>query len=93
MKSNIFKVDLNTVQTNILLMYIDRNKVQIKELQRRLQTVLKTDSVKASVRCSSLNWSCVRFVLYHEISDEDVQLVCDKIQLVIREYDEKWRSV
>ncbi|XP_074036047.1 uncharacterized protein isoform X1 [Leptinotarsa decemlineata] len=88
MKSNIFKVDRAKVQTNILLMYVDRNKVDIKELQRRLQTVLDTDSVRASVRCSSLKFDCVRFVLYHEITAEDVQLACDKIQLVIKEYDE-----
>ncbi|CAH2010728.1 unnamed protein product [Acanthoscelides obtectus] len=91
MKSNIFKADLSTVQTNIVIMYIDRTKVEIRELQRRLQTVLETDTVKASVRCSSLNWDCVRFVLYHEITSEDVQLVCEKIQLVISEYDEKFR--
>nr|CAI5860236.1 unnamed protein product [Callosobruchus analis] len=91
MKSTIFKVDLSTVQTNIVIMYVDRTKIEIRELQRRLQTVLETDQVKASVRCSSLNWDCVRFVLYHEITSEDVQLVCEKIQLVIREYDEKFR--
>ncbi|XP_018575365.1 probable low-specificity L-threonine aldolase 2 isoform X2 [Anoplophora glabripennis] len=91
MKSNIFKVDLATVQTNILLMYVDCSKVGIKELQRRLQTVLQTDSVKASVRCTSLNYNCVRFVLYWEITAEDVQLACEKIQLVIKEYDEKFK--
>lgn len=90
-KSSIFKVDLATVQTNILLMYVDCSKVVIKELQRRLQTVLQTDCVKASVRCTSLNYNCVRFVLYWEISAEDVQLACDKIQLVIKEYDEKFK--
>lgn len=87
MRSNLFKVDLATVQTNILLMYVDRSKVQIRELQRRLQTVLETDSVKASVRCTSLNANCVRFVLYHEVTSEDVELACQKIQLVIKEYD------
>lgn len=92
MKSNIFKVDLTTVQTNILLMYVDRSKVQIKDLQRRLQTVLQTDSVKASVRCTSLNFNCVRFVLYWEITDEDVQLACEKIQLVIKEYDDNSKN-
>ncbi|XP_074036045.1 uncharacterized protein [Leptinotarsa decemlineata] len=88
MKSNIFKVDLAKVQTNIILMYIDRSKVDLKQLQRRLQTVLDGDSVRASVRCSSLKSNCVRFVLYYEITAEDVQLACDKIQLVIKEYDE-----
>lgn len=91
MKSSIFKVDLATVQTNILLMYVDRTKVEIRELQRRLQTVLETDCVKASVRCSSLSFNCVRFVLYHEITGEDVELACQKIQLVIKEYDDKFK--
>lgn len=91
MKSNIFKVDLATVQTNILLMYLDRTKVEIRELQRRLQTVLETDSVKASVRCTSLNHNCVRFVFYHEVTSEDVELASQKIQLVIKEYDDKFK--
>ncbi|XP_030751929.1 probable low-specificity L-threonine aldolase 2 isoform X1 [Sitophilus oryzae] len=91
MHSNNFRVDLATVQTNILLMYINRNKIQIKELQRRLQTVLKTDSVKCSVRSMSLNYDCIRFTFYWEISDEDVQMACEKIQLVIKEYDDMLR--
>lgn len=91
MKSNLFKVDLASVQTNILLVYIDHTKVDIKELQRRLQTITKTDSVKVSVRCMSLNWNCIRFVLYWEINESDVNLAIEKIQLVIREYDEKFR--
>lgn len=91
MKSNFFKVDLATVQTNILLMSVDRSKVEIRELQRRLQTVLETDSVKVSVRCTSLNAKCVRFVLYHEVTSEDVELACQKIQLVIQEYDDKFK--
>lgn len=91
LKSNIFKVDLANVQTNILLMNVDHSKVEIRELQRRLQTVLETDFIKASVRCTSLSYNFVRFVLYHEITDEDVEIACQKIQLVIKEYDDKFR--
>lgn len=90
-KSSIFKVDLAHVQTNILLMYVDRSKVEIRELQRRLQTVLKTDSVKASVRCTSLSPTCVRFVFYWEITEEDVKMAIEKITLVIKEYDNHFR--
>ncbi|CAH0564411.1 unnamed protein product [Brassicogethes aeneus] len=90
-KSNIFKVDLAHLHTNILLMYVDHSKVEIRDLQRRLQTVLTTDSVKASVRCTSLNHNCVRFVLYWEIQKEDVDKAIEKITLVIREYDEMFR--
>lgn len=71
----------------MVLMYVDKTKIPLKDLQRRLQTVLKTDSVKCSVRCMSLNHDCVRFTLYWEITDEDIAMACDKIQLVIREYD------
>lgn len=90
-KSNLFKVDLSRIQSNILLVYFDRSKVPVKELQRRLQSVLDTDEVRASVRCSSLKDDCVRFVLYHEISEEDVRLAIKKILLVIREYDAKFQ--
>ncbi|XP_050308579.1 uncharacterized protein LOC126744989 isoform X2 [Anthonomus grandis grandis] len=88
MHSTNFKVDLQTVQTNIVLMYFDKTKITVQDLQRRLQTVLKTDRVKCSVRSMSLNHDCVRFTLYWGISDEDVTVACEKIQLVIREYDE-----
>ncbi|ENN70507.1 probable low-specificity L-threonine aldolase 2 isoform X2 [Dendroctonus ponderosae] len=89
--STNFHVDLQTVQTNMVLMYVDKTKIPIKDLQRRLQTVLKTDSVKCSVRCMSLNHDCVRFTLYWEITDEDIAMACDKIQLVIREYDKAFQ--
>jgi len=91
MASNNFRVDLQTVQTNMVLMYVDKSRISIKELQRRLQTVLKTDSVKCSVRCMSLNHDCVRFTLYWEVTDEDVALACDKIQMIIKEYDDMFK--
>ncbi|CAG9835939.1 unnamed protein product [Diabrotica balteata] len=91
MRSNLFKVQLTKVQTNIILVYIDRTKIDIKELQRRLQNVVAGDEVRASVRCSSLKNDCVRFVTYHEITDEDIALAIEKIRLVIREYDVKYQ--
>ncbi|XP_050508494.1 uncharacterized protein LOC114339167 isoform X1 [Diabrotica virgifera virgifera] len=91
MRSNLFKVQLSKVQTNIILVYIDRTKIDIKEFQRRLQNVVPGDEVRASVRCSSLKNDCVRFVTYHEISEEDISLAIEKIRLVIREYDVKYQ--
>ncbi|XP_072386375.1 uncharacterized protein [Diabrotica undecimpunctata] len=91
MRSNLFKVQLTKVQTNIILVYIDRTKIDIKEFQRRLQNVVAGDEVRASVRCSSLKNDCVRFVTYHEITDEDIALAIEKIRLVIREYDVKYQ--
>lgn len=91
MKSNLFKVDLASVETNILVVYVDRSKVDIKGLQKRLQMINKGDSVKVSVRCMSLNKDCIRFVLYWEIEESDVNAAIEKIQLVIREYDEKFK--
>ena len=92
MHSNNFKVDLNNVQTNMVLMSVNKARVQIKDLQRRLQTVLKTDTVKCSVRCMSLNHDCVRFTFYWEVTDEDVRMAVEKIQIVVREYDEMVKS-
>ncbi|RZC35739.1 low-specificity L-threonine aldolase 2, partial [Asbolus verrucosus] len=53
MKSSTFRVDLSTVQSNILMMYLDVSRITAKEVQYRLATVLESDTVKVSVKTSS----------------------------------------
>lgn len=89
-KSSIFKVDLSSVQTNILMVYLDETKVVADEVIKRLATVLETDDVKVSVRCGSRNFKCIRFVTYWEISDEDVKNAIQKIVFVINEFERKF---
>jgi threonine aldolase len=92
MKSKIFKVNLSTVQSNILMMYLDVSRVIAKEVQHRLASVLETDEIKVSVKASSRDSSFIRFVTYWEITDEDVKAAIKKIQYVIKEFDDKFNN-
>lgn len=83
----MFKVDLSSVQTNILLMHIDRSKVAVKEVIYRFAKVFKTDIVKVSVRASSLRPDCIRFVTYWQVTDEDIQDTIDRVTFVLKEFD------
>ncbi|XP_044252815.1 probable low-specificity L-threonine aldolase 2 isoform X1 [Tribolium madens] len=93
LKSDIFKVDLPSVHTNILMMYIDRSKVAVKEVIYRLAKVFKTDIVKVSVRASSIRPDCVRFVTYWQITDDDIRDTIDRITFVLKEFDDQFKSI
>ncbi|CAH1383075.1 hypothetical protein MTP99_007114 [Tenebrio molitor] len=92
LKSDIFKVDLPAVHTNILMMYIDRSRVAVKEVIYRFAKVFKTDIVKVSVRASSLRPDCIRFVTYWQITDEDVRDTIDRITFVIKEFENQLKA-
>lgn len=89
MNSKIIKVDLTSVQSNILMIYLDKSKVTAREFLTRAATVLDTDNVKVSIRGSSRDSGTVRLVLYWEITDEDVKAAIEKLQLIIHEFNSK----
>ncbi|XP_017768404.1 PREDICTED: probable low-specificity L-threonine aldolase 2 [Nicrophorus vespilloides] len=89
MKSDMVKVELNTVQTNILMVYLDSTKISATDFLQRLADVHENDTFKVNVRATTRDQSCVRFVLYHEITDEDVEMVVKKLELVILEIHAK----
>lgn len=82
MNSKILKVDLKNVQTNILNIYMDKSQVTAKEFLTRTASVFETDKVKVSLRGTSRHPGCIRFVLYWEITDEDVKAAIEKLQIV-----------
>ncbi|KAJ3645989.1 hypothetical protein Zmor_023603 [Zophobas morio] len=92
MKSKTFRVDLPTVQSNILMMYLDVSRITAKEVQHRLASVLETDEIKVSVKASSRDQGFVRFVAYWKITKEDVEAAVKKIQFVIKEFDTKFNN-
>lgn len=87
LNSLTFKVDMASVQTNILMVYLDKTKIVAKQFIDRLAKVLVTDPVQVEVRCGSRDSACVRFVTYWEISDEDTKAAIDKIVFVINEFE------
>lgn len=88
-KSSIFKVNLATAQTNILMVHLDKTKTVASKVIERLATVLETDSVKVSVKCGSRDSACIRFVTYWEITDDDIKSAIEKIVFVIKECEAK----
>lgn len=78
------------MQTNILMVYLDKTKVVASEVIGRLAKVLNNDPVKVSVRCGSRDDACIRFVTYWEITDDDTKAAIEKIMLVIKEFDAKF---
>lgn len=92
MDSDIFKVELDTVQTNILMVYLDKTKVTAKSFLERLATVSETDSIRVSVKGGTRSACCVRFVLHWEITDKDVNEAINKVRYVIREIHSQFKS-
>ncbi|KAK4874186.1 hypothetical protein RN001_013546 [Aquatica leii] len=90
--SDIFKVDLSTVQTNILLIQIDRNVIKASEFLQKLIDVKETDEVKVCVRAGAVHPGLVRLVFHWEITDEDVKQAINKIHIVIKQVHHNVKS-
>ncbi|CAH2010727.1 unnamed protein product [Acanthoscelides obtectus] len=88
--SPILRIDVTTVQTNIVIFQIDSNTIDAKEIVQRLAEVRGSDPVKVSVRASSRSSDMLRMVVYWEITDEDVELALQKILFVNKELEEKY---
>ncbi|XP_022906668.2 uncharacterized protein [Onthophagus taurus] len=88
-QSDLFKVDLKSVQTNILMVYLDAKRVTVSEFLKRLYEVKDADEVKVHLRATTLNSNSARFVLYWEITEKDVDLAIGKLKLVVKEFEDK----
>lgn len=88
-KSTIVKVDISSLETNILMIHLDITKVTAIQFLERLHEVRETDSVKVRIKAGTRDDACVRFVTYWEITDEDVKLTINKLQMVIEELETK----
>lgn len=88
--STICSIDLKTVQTNILIVNVDRSKCCARDILNRLEMVLPSDPVKVKVRASSRDPGFIRFVLYWEITDECVKTAIEKISFVLNEFEQKF---
>ncbi|KAJ8926371.1 hypothetical protein NQ314_021260 [Rhamnusium bicolor] len=92
LKSEIFKVDLKTVHTNIFMMYFDSSKFTAEDFLERIEEVRESDPIKVSVKAISCDSGCIRFVTYWEITVEDIDIAIKKILSVIRELENKFNE-
>lgn len=92
-------VDLANVHSNILLIHMVNPKVTADEFAKRLGTVTAqelADGVITSaengasgivLKVSARDWAYARIVLYHQITDKDVEYTIKKFEYVVKEFD------
>lgn len=92
-------VDIDSVQTNILLIHIKSDKITASDLAARLGCVTDKELTAGVVadkenpncgiilKVSSRDWQFARMVLYEGITDLDIDLAIKKLNYVIKEYD------
>ncbi|XP_018575364.1 probable low-specificity L-threonine aldolase 2 isoform X1 [Anoplophora glabripennis] len=90
LNSPVFKIDLKSVQTNILILKLNSSKFVAKDFVKRITDVQEDDPIKVSVRASSRDKQHVRFVTYWEITDDDADLAIAKILFVIKDFENKY---
>ncbi|KZC11648.1 L-allo-threonine aldolase, partial [Dufourea novaeangliae] len=89
-QSSVFSVDLTAVQTNMVFVEVNTNVTTARMFANRLREIHNdTEEDTIIVKCLALNDSIVRFVLYHEITDAQIELAIRKIKYVISKFNSK----
>ncbi|XP_053698225.1 uncharacterized protein LOC128745222 [Sabethes cyaneus] len=98
MNSSVIAVDLDNVQTNILLLEILKKEIKAYNLSDRFAEVqpkevddgiVDSQGKGISVKISARDWAFARIVVYTNITDEEVDLAIMKIKYVIQEYEQR----
>ncbi|XP_075230469.1 uncharacterized protein LOC142329673 isoform X2 [Lycorma delicatula] len=94
-KSDIIKVNLADVQTNILFMYFTSGKVTPDDFGLRMVTVTEKERQDlngrvCAVQMFSMDRHSARIVLHNCITAEDVELAIEKLKYVIKEFEDKF---
>ncbi|XP_065363969.1 uncharacterized protein LOC135957200 [Calliphora vicina] len=94
-----FTVDLENVHSNILLIHMVNPKIAASDFAKRLGevttqelqdglTTTTDDGNRAIVlKVSARDWAYARIVLYHQITDKDIDYTIRKFEYVIKEFD------
>ncbi|XP_056641458.1 uncharacterized protein LOC130448208 isoform X2 [Diorhabda sublineata] len=85
LNSRILHVDLDKVQTNIIMLKYTHPTKTAGDFLRRLSEVKASDPVKVSVRVMGRGF--IRIVTYWELDNESIDLAIKKIIYVIREFE------
>lgn len=89
-ESKIFKVDLGTTNTNMVLINVKSETISAVDFIDRLQRVADDEEPgSVIVRGLALTAKLARFVLYYEVSDDMVNKAVNKILHVIKEIEER----
>lgn len=91
-------MDIENVQTNILMIQLVNEKISSSDFTKRLSEVTEVELLNnitdkhgkgIVVKISSRDRKFARLVSYRQITDEDVDLTIKKIKFVIHEFDKK----
>lgn len=83
--SDVFKVDLETTKTNMVMLNINSEEITAQDFVDRLESVFdEVEDDRVVVRSLAINSRLVRFVLYYDIDDEAVGKAVRKISHVIK---------
>jgi len=97
-KSPNITVDIENVQTNILMIQLVNEKISSSDFTKRLSEVTEVELLNnitdksgkgIVVQVSSRDCKFARLVIYRQITDEDVDLAIKKIEFCIEEFDKK----
>jgi threonine aldolase len=98
LNSAILRIDLENVQTNILMLHLTNDKMNSSDFSKRLLIVddgeiaagvTDGDGRGILVKLSARDWSFARCVVYHQITDEMIGLAIKKLTYVIKEFEAK----
>lgn len=98
LKSSIFKVDVENLHTNILMIKIEENsrKITALDLSNRLadvkdnevgEGICDNEQKPIVIKSSCKNLSTLRVVFYHQVNDEVTQLAIKKVVHVIKDLE------
>ncbi|KAK6642832.1 hypothetical protein RUM43_004334 [Polyplax serrata] len=97
-KCEFIKVDLSGLHTNILMVNFDTSVLTAPEFCFRVGTVTETEERELKDKCVVIralgkSASVARLVLYHNITDEDIQKVIEKLVYIVNEFKLKQISM
>lgn len=90
------QVDIDNVETNILLLHIKNEKLNAsifadrlkKVTQNEIENGIKDNKGKGIIlKVSSRDWKYARIVSYQQITETDIDLAIKKLNYVICEFD------
>lgn len=100
--SSYVKVDLNRVQTNLIIVdMIDDKKYPARKFLNRLSKSCKEEiqegicdknGLGIAIRVGSRDSTFVRLAVYHEITDDDIDLTIKKILFCLKELEDNQQN-
>lgn len=88
LNSKIFTVNMELIQTNMIFVKVNSDRISATTFMNRLHQVEHSDEDdKVIIRCQTLTEKLVRLVLHYDIDNSQMDAAIRKLTYVIREFD------